>query len=87
MTMNKMITNKKCSFEEHKELKKYCDLKGVEYSASVWDLISAKQICSLKPKIIKIASPCNCNFEMMEWICNNYMGEIHLSLGMTSKKD
>ncbi len=75
------------SFEEHKELKKYCDLKGVEYSASVWDLISAKQICSLKPKIIKIASPCNCNFEMMEWICNNYMGEIHLSLGMTSKKD
>ena len=75
------------TFEEHKELKKYCDDKNIKYSCSVWDLISAKQICSLNPYMIKIASPCNSNFEMMEWICDNYFGEIHLSLGMTSKKD
>lgn len=75
------------SFEQHQELKKYCDEKGIEYSASVWDLISAKQICSLKPRLIKIASPCNCNYEMLAWICDNYNGEIHLSLGMTSHKE
>lgn len=75
------------SFVEHKKLKEYCDLKGIGYSASVWDIKSAKQICSLKPHMIKIASPCNCNYEMLEWICDNYEGEIHLSLGMTSKED
>ena len=75
------------TFEEHKELKKYCDDKKIKYSCSVWDLTSAKQICSLDPPMIKIASACNNNFEMMEWICDNYFGEIHLSLGMTSKKD
>lgn len=75
------------TFEEHKELKKYCDDKNIGYSASVWDLKSAKEICSLKPATIKIASPCNCNFEMLSWICDNYFGEIHLSLGMTTKED
>lgn len=75
------------SFEEHKQLKEYCDKLNVEYSASVWDIKSAKEICSLNPKMIKIASPCNNNYEMIEWICENYEGEIHLSLGMTSKKE
>lgn len=74
-------------FSQHKELKKYCDSKGIEYSASVWDLQSAKEICSLKPKMIKIASACNNNFEMLDWICKNYKGEIHLSVGMTSRDE
>lgn len=72
------------SFDEHKILKDYCDKKNVEYSASVWDIKSAKEICSLNPFMIKVASPCNSNFELLEWLCNNYFGEIHLSLGMTS---
>lgn len=75
------------TFAQHKELKKYCDKSNIEYSASVWDVKSAKQICSLKPRIIKVASPCNCNYQMLKWLCNNYNGEIHLSLGMTSKKE
>lgn len=75
------------SFSEHKELKKYCDDKKIGYSASVWDIKSAKQICSLNPKMIKVASPCNSNYEMLEWLCDNYSGEIHVSLGMTSKED
>lgn len=75
------------SLDEHKQLKEYCDELNVEYSASVWDIKSAREICSLNPKLIKIASPCNSNFEMLEWICDNYKGEIHLSLGMTTKKD
>ena len=75
------------SFKEHKKLKEYCDKLNIGYSASVWDIKSAKEICSLNPKMIKIASPCNSNYEMIEWICANYKGEIHLSLGMTSKKE
>lgn len=75
------------TFLEHKELKKYCDEKKIKYSASVWDLKSAKQICSLEPYMIKIASPCNNNFNMLEWICKNYKGEIHVSLGMTTRTE
>lgn len=74
------------SFEEHKELKQYCDLIGVEYSASVWDLKSATEICSLNPNMIKVASPCNSNTEMLTWLCENFKGEIHVSLGMTERK-
>ena len=37
------------SFDEHKILKDYCDKKNVKYSASVWDIKSAKEICSLNP--------------------------------------
>lgn len=37
--------------------------------------------------MIKVASPCNSNYEMLEWLCDNYSGEIHVSLGMTSKED
>lgn len=75
------------SFEEHKILKQYCDRIGVKYTASVWDITSAKEICSLKPKIIKVASPCNMNFELLDWLCTNYFGEIHLSLGMTKRDE
>lgn len=75
------------SFDEHKKLKDYCDKKNVKYSASVWDIKSAKEICSLNPFMIKVASSCNSNFDLLKWICKNYFGEIHLSLGMTSHED
>lgn len=72
------------SADQHKELKAYCDELGIEYSTSVWDLTSAKEIAALKPKMIKIPSACNNNLEMLEWLCNNYLGEIHVSFGMTT---
>lgn len=75
------------SFEQHKELKQYCDELGVDYSASVWDIPSAEEITSLNPKLIKIASACNNYFELLEWICKNFKGEIHLSLGMTTREE
>lgn len=75
------------TFEEHKDIKEYCDKLNIQYSASVWDIESAKEICSLNPKFIKISSACNQNYDLLKWICNNYYGDIHLSLGMTSKKE
>jgi len=71
------------SQEQHSDLKKYCEEIGIVYSTSVWDLTSAKQISSLNPKLIKIPSACNNNFEMLEWLAKNYNGEIHISTGMT----
>lgn len=73
--------------EQHRELRDYCEQIGIEYSTSVWDLNSAKEIASLKPKLIKIPSACNNNFEMLEWLALNYEGEIHVSTGMTTKQE
>lgn len=72
---------------QHQELKDYCEEIGIVYSTSVWDLTSAKEIASLRPEFIKIPSACNNNFEMLEWLCKNYKGEIHISTGMTTKDE
>lgn len=75
------------SVEQHRELKQYCEEMGIIYSTSVWDLVSAKEIASLKPKFIKIPSACNNHYRMLEWLCDTYGGEIHVSLGMTTRKE
>lgn len=72
------------NLEQHKQLKKWCEEYGVIYSTSVWDLTSAKEIASLNPELIKIPSACNNHYEMLEWLCDNYKGEIHCSVGMTT---
>ncbi|AEW87322.1 N-acetylneuraminate synthase [Flavobacterium columnare NBRC 100251 = ATCC 23463] len=72
---------------QHAELKKYCEELGIVYSTSVWDTTSAKEIASLQPEFIKIPSACNNNFEMLQWLCDNYKGEIHISTGMTTKDE
>lgn len=73
--------------EEHQQLKDWCEEFGVIYSTSVWDLTSAKEITELNPELIKIPSACNNNYEMLEWLCENYIGEIHCSVGMTTQKE
>lgn len=73
--------------EQHQVLKNICEEFGVTYSSSVWDLTSAKEIAYLKPNLIKIPSACNNNMEILNWLCDNYEGEIHVSLGMTSKEE
>ncbi len=73
--------------EQHRELQKYCEEVGIEYSTSVWDLTSAKEIAGIKPSFIKIPSACNNHYEMIEWLCDNYQGEIHVSLGMTTRDE
>lgn len=70
--------------EQHKQLKKWCEDAGITYSTSVWDITSAKEIASINPTFIKIPSACNNHYEMLEWLCDNYEGEIQVSLGMTT---
>lgn len=73
--------------EQHAQLKKWCEEFGITYSTSVWDMTSAKEIASLKPEFIKIPSACNNHFEMLDWLCKNYEGEIQLSFGMTTHEE
>jgi len=73
--------------EQHKELMDECKKYGKVYSCSVWDLTSAKEICSISPKVIKIPSACSNYFKLLDYIFNNFNGEIHLSLGMTTTKE
>lgn len=73
--------------DQHKQLKEWCEEFGVVYSTSVWDVTSAKEIASLKPQLIKIPSACNLNKPMLQYLCDNYEGEIHMSFGMTTKAE
>ena len=73
--------------EQHAQLKKWCEEVGITYSTSVWDMTSAKEIASLEPKFIKIPSACNTHYEMLNWLCDNYTGEIQISFGMTTHEE
>lgn len=73
--------------DQHAQLKEWCEEAGIIYSTSVWDMTSAKEIASLKPVFIKIPSACNTHYEMLQWLCDNYEGEIQLSFGMTCHEE
>lgn len=75
------------SYKQHCQLQQWCREFGVEYSTSVWDVTSAMEICRLKPSLLKVPSACNLNKKLLQYLCENYDGEIHLSLGMTSKSE
>lgn len=73
--------------EQHKQLKEWCEQYNITYSTSVWDLTSAKEIASIHPEFIKIPSASNCNYKMLDWLCNHYDGEIQISFGMTTREE
>lgn len=75
------------TIDQHAQLKEWCEEAGIIYSTSVWDMTSAKEIAGLKPVFIKIPSACNTNFEMLQWLCDHYKGEIQISFGMTSRQE
>ena len=70
--------------EQNRQLKKWCEEEGLIYSTSTWDLTAAKEIVQLNPKLIKVPSASNLNFEMLEYLRDKYTGEVHLSFGMTT---
>ena len=73
------------TLEQHQQLQAWCKEYGVEYSTSVWDVTSAKEIVTLQPRMIKVPSACNLNKPLLDYLCEHFDGEIHLSFGMTSK--
>lgn len=73
--------------DDHRELQKHCEEIGLEYSCSVWDTTSAKDIVSLNPKLIKVGSPSNQHWEMQEFLREHYTGDVHISTGMTTQEE
>merc|ERR1719316_1648824 len=75
------------SVEDHKELQDHCKKIGLEYSCSVWDTTSARDIVSLNPSLIKVGSPSNQHWEMQKVLRDEYEGDVHISTGMTTKEE
>lgn len=76
------------TIEQHAELKEYAEKEmGITYSTSIWDMTSTKEVVALNPDLIKIPSACSTYWEMHEYLCKNYSGEIHISTGMTTRKE
>lgn len=75
------------NLDQHRQLKEHCERWGVEYLSSVWDLSSAQEIATLQPSRMKIPSACNLNRPMLLWLCDHFGGEVHVSLGMTSRAE
>jgi len=73
--------------DQNLELMNYCNKIEIDYSTSVWDVTSAKEIISMNPKMIKVPSACNNHFKMLEILRDNYKGDIHISLGMTTPNE
>ena len=72
---------------QHKELKEYAESLGLIYSTSVWDETSANEIITLSPALIKVPSACNNHFDMLKILRDDYLGEIHISFGMTTQEE
>tara|TARA_B100000676_G_scaffold102913_2_gene102681 strand:+ start:3466 stop:4332 length:867 start_codon:yes stop_codon:yes gene_type:complete len=75
------------SKNEHKELMDYCNSINIEYSTSVWDITSAKEIVDLNPSLIKVPSASNTHYEMLEVLRDDYKGDVHVSFGMTTNQE
>ncbi len=75
------------SKEQHRKLKKYAERLHIEYATSVWDVKSAREIISLKPKYIKVPSACNTHFDLLKILRDEYKGNVHISFGMTTREE
>jgi len=53
----------------------------------VWDTVSAREIASLCPRMIKVPSASNLNWTMLDILAQEFPGEIHVSLGMTTRAE
>ena len=73
--------------DEHRILQQACIDAGVAYSTSVWDTASARAMIELEPAFLKIPSATNLNSELLKILCLDYGGDIHLSLGMTTRAE
>jgi len=71
--------------EQHRQLKEWCDAFGVQYSTSVWDRNAAEDMIPLGPSLLKVPSACNIDFEIADVLCESFGGEIHVSMGMSTR--
>ena len=75
--------------EQHLKLINICKQNQIGYSILVWEKKSAQEFCKIQNKLdyIKVPSACNLDFELLDELCKNFKKKIHISLGMTTKKE
>ncbi len=73
--------------ETHVQLKAYAEDHGVEYSTSVWDLTSAREMASLQPSLLKVPSACNNHIDMLKVLRDEFAGQVHISVGMSTEEE
>lgn len=73
--------------DTHRHLKRVCESFGIGYSTSVWELTSAKEMAALEPDMLKIPSASNTHTDMLQWLADHYGGQVHISLGMTTRAE
>ncbi|MEO1655119.1 MAG: N-acetylneuraminate synthase family protein [Bacteroidota bacterium] len=73
--------------EQHAALKAFCESIGIEYSTSVWEEVSAREMIALEPCFLKVPSACNNNFQLLEVLRDEFKGEVQLSFGMTTQEE
>jgi N-acetylneuraminate synthase len=73
--------------DQHRQLQAACRALKIGYACSVWDLTSAREIASLEPDYIKVPSATNQHVELLEFLCRDFRGDLHVSLGMTTREE
>ncbi len=76
------------SIKQHAELEKFAETVGIGYALSAWDVTSAREIIEyLDCDYIKVPSPCNANWALLDVLFNEYKGDVHISTGMTTAEE
>lgn len=73
--------------DQHRQLKEWCEEEGLVYFSSVWDLTAARDIVSLDCELVKVPSATNTNLDLIRFLSDEFDGQIHLSLGMTTRSE
>lgn len=72
---------------QHRLLKDAAEAAGVWYSTSVWDIPSARMMIDLSPPFLKVPSATNLNDDLLKLLAHDFAGDIHVSLGMTTRAE
>ena len=72
---------------QHETLLALAHKLGIQYGLSVWDTSSAKSASVLGCDFLKIPSATNLNQPVLDIVCAEFPGEIHLSVGMTTRSE
>lgn len=75
------------SIAQHRDLMAHAERAGVTYATSVWDLPSARAVIDMEPEFIKVPSATNLHFDLLRLLCDTFEGQIHVSLGMTTREE
>ena len=82
-TQFEMVKKLELSFDEFKELKKYCDDKGIQFLSTAFDIPSAEFLNNLDLPLFKIPSGEITNLPLLRKI-NSFKKDIILSTGMAN---